>query len=99
MNKKTKIFLKSLAQISHYWAKETIERIEPADYETENEARINGAIHSILVMFEGDSGANDFKSYDIKDGKTIIGENECLPSRYFEVFKNYKSIIKEGKND
>ena len=92
MKKTEKEFLSALAGYSMYWANIPVERLEPASFETIEEARTNGLIHSILVLLRGDSGANDFKPYRIQRGKSIIGEDEYLPSRYFETFKKVKGV-------
>ena len=95
MNKKEEEFLNALAQYVLYWSRLSEDRLEPSDFENSIEARLNGLVHSILVLLRGDSATNDFKIYDLKLGRTSIGGNEYLPSRYFEVFKKFKNDIEK----
>lgn len=95
MNKNTKVFLDSLVQISEYWANLGEERIEPSKYENEIEYRINGAIHSILAMVEGESAINNFTPYNISTSRSVIGENIYLPRAYFERWEKAKKVEKK----
>lgn len=42
------------------------------------EDTLNGFIHSLLVMFDGDSSANEFNHLLITDNKTILNEDDYL---------------------
>lgn len=93
MNKKEEEFLNALAQYVLYWSKLPDDKLPISSFETLLESRLNGLVHSILVLLRGDSATNDFKIYDLKLGRTSIGGNEYLPSRYFEVFTKFKNDI------
>ncbi len=43
-----------------------------------SEDTLNGFIHSLLVMFDGDSSANDFHHLIIMDGETALNTDDYL---------------------
>ena len=71
MNKSEK-FIKQLTEIRDYWLNES--RAETA------KEKVDGFIFSMLVMFDGDSGANDFHPLEIKDltNDEVIDSVGCL---------------------
>ena len=95
MKKVEEDFLEYLVRKCLYWANMPLDTLEPDEDETEAEARINGFIHSLLVLLNGDSGFNGFVPYELKIDGNILGENTYLPREYFNVF----SKIKEEKNN
>ena len=69
---KSEEFVKQLMSIRDYWLNES--RAETA------KEKVDGFIFSMLVMFDGDSGSNDFHPLEIKDltdGK-VIDSIGCL---------------------
>lgn len=92
MNKQEKEFLKELKELCKYWANIPKERIGELTDETENEYRINGFIHSLLVMFRGESSLSDFKYYRLYKGKgkKEIGLDNYLPSLYYDIWREDK---------
>lgn len=84
------VFLKALSTIASYWANIKISPENLTPTENEIEYRINGVIHSILVLIKGNSAANDFHQYQLFYGGKEIGEDSYLPSQYFKVWGQRK---------
>lgn len=100
MIKQEREFLEELKSLCKYWANLPTERImEDIKDETENECRINGFIHSLLVMLRGESSVSDFKYYRLYkgQGKKEIGLNSYLPSLYFDIWREDKGAKNETK--
>jgi len=79
--KKAEEFIKQLISIRDYWLNES--RAETA------KDKVDGFIFSMLVMFDGDSGANDFHSIeltDVEDGESI-NECDCLHETFCRLDK------------
>lgn len=66
---KEKEFIKQILTIRDYWL-----GVHPND----TKEAVDGFIHSLLVMFDGDSGANDFHFIQLVD--TV--EMETINDRY-----------------
>lgn len=98
-------FLDALYNIAHYWANLPKERLYIKEGETEKEAMADGIVHSILVMFDGDSGANNFKRYDILQGEELIGEDIELHYAYIQRVEHHRKLkqqliaLKESFNE
>lgn len=97
MRKDEKEFLTCLVDLCKYWANIPIDKERPT--ESEIEYRINGFIHSMLVMFIGCSSVNNFKYYRLYKGRSQkeLGLEEYFPSRYFDIWKEIRE--KENKNE
>ena len=94
MRKDEKEFLEQLAEYSSYWANLPEDKLYSLPTENKQETRINGFIHSWLVLLRGDSGANDFTPYRLYryNSQKEIGENEYLPSRYFQIWEKMNKV-------
>jgi len=99
MTKQEREFLEELKELCKYWANLPTERIMKKLDETENEYRINGFIHSLLVMLRGESSVSDFRYYRLYkgQGKKEIGLNSYLPSAYFDIWRIDKGVKDETK--
>lgn len=62
INKTQANFLNGIRAIRDYWLS--------LPEKTSDEMIVDGVIHSILVMIDGDSSVNDFHSLQIKDSET-----------------------------
>lgn len=69
--KKDKEFINQLLDIRDYWL--GVDRCKDNPKEL-----VNGFIHSLLVMFDGDSGMNDFHPISLIDNET----EECINEGY-----------------
>ena len=71
--KKEKKFINQVLDIRDYWL--TIDRCKDNPKEL-----LNGFIHSLLVMFDADSGVNDFHFISLTDEVTqeVINDNYPL---------------------
>ena len=81
---KEKEFIKQILDIRNYWL-----NVHP---ENAKEA-VDGFIHSLLVMFDGDAGRNDFHPIELKDLETGTIINDIYPLH--EIFHMINN--KEGK--
>ena len=66
---KEKKFIKEILMVRDYWLKQSKDPKEVVD----------GFIHSLLVMFDGDSGANDFHFIQLVDTVTMETINDQYP--------------------
>ena len=91
MNKYCKEFLESVAQSKDYWLNldnDIVEKSCKFVDETPLEYRMNGLIFSIMVLLDGNSSLNNFKTYNIKYGSTSINKDIRLHDNVFEYLKN-----------
>ena len=96
MKKIDKDFINNLIDYSLYWAHIPVPEEKLNDiYETIEEYRINGFIHSFLAMCEGCSSANDFHYIDLFQGKRQIDEDGTLTREYFVEWRKRKEKQKE----
>lgn len=98
MTKQEREFLEELKVLCEYWANLPTDRVmEGSKHETENECRINGFIHSLLVMLRGESGVSDFKYYRLYkgQGKKELGLDTYLPSAYYDIWRKDRGVKDE----
>lgn len=76
INKELKEFLQSIWSLIDYWKNQNI---------TEEE-KLSGLAFSILVMLDGCSGSNDFKSYELRNTETgfCINRNEEMHELFYQ---------------
>ena len=58
----------AIEMIKEYWL----------NLDKNTEDTLNGFIHSLLVMFDGDSSANEFNHLLITDNKTVLNDTDYL---------------------
>lgn len=91
MNKYCEEFLESIASYKDYWLNlddEVVKKSCEFANETPIEYRMNGLIFSILVMIDGYSSVNNFKSYNLKYNRKTINKDICLHDNIFKFLKN-----------
>ena len=84
MEEKAKEFIKNLLSYKEYWLGLNLSKEETLD----------GFIHSLLVMIDGDAGMNNFKSLLLVENKTgeIINGDSPLHELYHSVKKELEKI-------
>lgn len=83
MERKDKEFIKNLIDYKNYWVGLNLSK----------EETIDGFIHSLLVMIDGDAGMNDFKSLLIVENDTgeVINGDAPLHELYHSVKKELEN--------
>lgn len=76
LHKKEKEFLQHIKEIKDYWLNVPSETLLKRDGESEIETRVDGVIFSILVMFDGSSGVNDFQNISLINGHSY--DERCI---------------------
>ena len=66
---KDKQFIQNILSIRDYWLK----------HSTDKEDAVDGFIHSLLVMFDGDSSVNDFHFIQLVDAVEMETINDQYP--------------------
>lgn len=66
---KDKEFIENILSIRDYWLA----------HSTDKKDAVDGFIHSLLVMFDGDSGTNDFHFIQLVDATTMEAINDRYP--------------------
>lgn len=82
-------FIEQLCTLKDYWLNES--RAETS------EEKIDGFIHSLLTMIDGDSGINDFhyiKLLDTVMHKYINNGNVFLHEMYFNIDRRMKQVLR-----
>lgn len=84
MEEKAKEFIKNLIDYKNYWLGLNLSKEETLD----------GFIHSLLVMIDGDAGMNNFKSLLLVENETgeIINGDSPLHELYHSVKKELEKI-------
>jgi len=67
---KDKQFIENILTIRDYWLKAG---------KGDAKETVDGFIHSLLVMFDGDSGTNDFHFIQLVDVAEMETINDCYP--------------------
>ena len=68
-------FLKALRQIENYWLNLPRKQIKLANGENETEYRMNGLVFSILCLFDGVSGENNFAPISLVSNGKVINDS------------------------
>lgn len=89
LNKEAQELLEAIVGCKNYWLNLDDKIVEQSikfcgDNETPTEYRMNGLIHSICTLLDGDSSANDFKRYKIVSGRKHINKDIDLHSNIFD---------------